>query len=146
MTKRDFTKVSPTIWESKQFLSLEHSAALLYFYYLTGPHQNSSGTYRIPDGYVGVDLGWDIEMVAKARHALIVGELIAYDEEQKLIYLRGWYVQNKPSGNDHKAAIARILENVTSSAIEAVISAEWEAMAPEDKSSEPPPQTSSKRK
>ncbi len=52
-----FTMVRRVIWRSKRFTALpDDSARLLFFYYLTHPHQTHTGCFVIPDNYALTDL------------------------------------------------------------------------------------------
>ena len=62
---REFTKVSPALWNSARFKGLsDDSSRLLYVYYLTCSHQNAAGCYHLPDGYACTDLGWPVKSIS----------------------------------------------------------------------------------
>ena len=48
---REFSKVSPAVWQSERFHSLpSDDGRYVHLYLLTNDHQNSAGCYRLPDG------------------------------------------------------------------------------------------------
>ena len=74
---RDFSKISPALWQSKRFNTLpSDDGRYLYLYLLTNGHQTSAGAYRLPDGYATNDLRWELSRYVKARHELISADLI----------------------------------------------------------------------
>ena len=67
---RTFSKISPKLWRSPRFRSLESGdERLLYLYVLTCEHQSSAGCFRLPDAYAASDLGWTEERLSDAREA-----------------------------------------------------------------------------
>ena len=68
---RDYSKVSPKLWRSPRYRSLESGdARLLYLYFLTCEHQSSAGCFRLPVAYAASDLGWTENRFTDARAAL----------------------------------------------------------------------------
>jgi hypothetical protein len=61
---REYGQVQSAFWQSSDAQSWSDRAKLLALYLLTGPHANGIGCYRLPDGYVMADLGWDVETVS----------------------------------------------------------------------------------
>jgi hypothetical protein len=62
---REWAKFVAGFWTSSSIQSLSDSAKLLAAYLISGPHSNQAGVFRMPDGYVMADLGWDAERVSK---------------------------------------------------------------------------------
>ncbi|GLQ45666.1 hypothetical protein GCM10007862_07170 [Dyella lipolytica] len=62
---REYGQVQSAFWQSPDAQSWTDSAKLLALYLLTGPHANGLGCYRLPDGYIMADLGWDAETVSE---------------------------------------------------------------------------------
>ena len=78
---RDFSKVSPQIWESERFKSLaDDSARLAYLYLLSNGHQNSIGCYRLPTAYACADMGWPAPKFEAALAALVAADLVEADK------------------------------------------------------------------
>lgn len=125
---RPFSKVSPQMWNQKTFKGLPSSdAKLLMLYFLTGPHQNSAGCYRLPDGYAAADLGWDIPRYVEAREAVIAAELIAFDGDTSELYVRGWFELNPITNDKHKIGSERIIDGLESSELNVLAGDELEA-------------------
>lgn len=62
---RNYGKVQSGFWQSRDFDACTDAGRLLALYLLTGPHTNGIGCFRLPDGYIMDDLGWDQETVSK---------------------------------------------------------------------------------
>lgn len=62
---REYGQIQCSFWTDPDIQSLSDSAARLAAYLLTGPHSNGLGCYRLPDGYIMADFGWDQETVSK---------------------------------------------------------------------------------
>jgi hypothetical protein len=115
---RDFSKVSPTVWQSERFNSLpSDDGRYVYLYLLTNGHQTSAGCYRLPDGYACSDLRWLPERYAKARSQLIEADLIQFDASAQVIMICRWFKHNPPMNDDHHTGIVRILERLPSETI-----------------------------
>jgi hypothetical protein len=67
---REYGQVQSAFWQSSDAASWSDTGKLLALYLLTGPHANGIGCYRLPDGYVMADLGWDTETVSKGLREL----------------------------------------------------------------------------
>lgn len=117
MSKRDFTKVSPHVWQSSRFRRLESDAQLLYLYLLTCDHQNSAGCFRLPDLYACSDLGWEAERFKSARSALVDGDMISYDGESFEIFVHRWFKHSPPMNEKHSEGTQRLISDVESDEI-----------------------------
>lgn len=125
---RDFTKVSPLIWRDKRFHCLASTdARLLYFYFLTGEHQNACGCFRIPDGYAASDLRWDAERYVQARDEVVAGGLAQFDPETSEIYVSGWYETNPICNDSHFKGALKSVCNIESDMIREIVEPEIEA-------------------
>lgn len=129
---RDFSKVSPVLWQSERFNSLpSDDGRYLYLYLLTNEHQTSAGCYRLPCGYASTDLRWPAERYLGALNQLIAADLVHYDEAAHVIGITRWYKHNPPMSVSHLLGIQRQLERLPSEPIskEALKEAQeaWEA-------------------
>ncbi|MEQ1941502.1 hypothetical protein ABMA32_03670 [Mesorhizobium sp. VNQ89] len=110
---RDFSKLSPEIWRSPRFHSLGNSeAALLWHYYVAGPHANSSGCSRIPDGYAAADFapfGWTVADLVQHRQELADAQLITFDPATSEVYVDRWFVHNPPTNISHAKGASKII-------------------------------------
>ena len=99
---RDYSKVSPKLWRSPRFRSLESGdARLFYLFFLTCEHQSSAGCFRLPVAYAASDLGWTEERFQMARSALVEAELLVSRRRHGRIF-RAALVQAQ-SGNEREA-------------------------------------------
>lgn len=126
MSKRDFTKVSPNVWQSSRFRRLVSDAQLLYLYLLTCDHQNSAGCFRLPDLYACSDLGWEADRFKSARSALIDGDMISYDSESFEIFVHRWFKHSPPMNDKHAQGTRRIIFEVESDTIRNLVEEEFE--------------------
>lgn len=118
MTKR-FSKVYPAIWRSQRFAKLpSNEAKLLHLYFMTSEHQNSSGAYVVPDGYVAADLGWALPQYKKARAELMEAGLIAFDNETSTVYVERWFKHSPPMNEKHAQGIMRTIGDIESEEIQ----------------------------
>lgn len=118
---REFSKISPALWQSKRFNSLpSDDGRYLYLYLLTCEHQTSAGCYRLPDGYATNDLRWEFSRYVKARQELASADLVVFDETESVIMITRWFKHNPPMSESHFIGIERILERLPSQLI-------WEA-------------------
>lgn len=67
---REYGQVQSAFWQSNDAQACSDVGKLLALYLLTGPHANGIGCFRLPDGYVMADLGWDSETVSKGFEEL----------------------------------------------------------------------------
>lgn len=133
---RDFSKISPALWQSQRFNTLpSDDGRYLYLFFLTCQHQNSAGCYRISDGYACDDLQWPKERYLNARSLLIAADLIAFDNDCLVVMLCRWFKHNPPMNEKHLIGIERILEKLPSitiqSAAQGALNEAWEAIAAE---------------
>jgi hypothetical protein len=130
---RDYSKVSPVLWQSQRFNSLpSDEGRYLYLYLLTNEHQNSAGCYRLRDGTACDDLQWPKDRFCRARAELVDADLIQFDPEFSVVRVMRWFKHNPPMNAKHLTGIERVLERLPSqtiaeSALEA-LQASWESI------------------
>ena len=79
---REYSKVSPNVWQSERFNSLpSDDGRYLYLYLLTCQHQSSAGCYWLPEGLCLRGSRWPSNRLAKARQELVAADLILFDAE-----------------------------------------------------------------
>ncbi len=115
---RDFSKISPAIWQSNRFKNLpSDDGRYLHLYFLTSRHQTSAGCYQLPDGYACTDLRWTPKRYATARNELIDAGLICFDPESSVLMITGWFKHNPPMNPSHSQGIASLLDALPSDEI-----------------------------
>lgn len=114
---RDFTKVSPAVWRSKRFLALEDAGKVLYLYYLTCDHQNTTGCFRLPDAYASADLNWTADKYVEQREKLSTADLIAFNADDSFIYVCRWFKHCPPTNDNHAKGIIKQIAEIESDAM-----------------------------
>jgi hypothetical protein len=115
---RDFSKVSPQIWDSERFKALaDDSARLAYLYLLSNGHQNSIGCYRLPAAYACADMGWTAPKYQAALAALIAAELIEADDQTREVLIPRLFKHNPPTNAKHAQGAFRLVEKIESSTL-----------------------------
>lgn len=142
---REFSKISPKVWRSQRFRSLESDdPRYLLIYLMTCQHQSSAGCFRMPDAYGAADLDWTVERVRKARAALVQSDLIAFDAGTDEYFICGWFMHNKPMNASHQKAIVNRISDLESDLLREVAEGEFgEAALPSTR--EPVPAYGSSR-
>ncbi|WP_185982840.1 hypothetical protein [Aureimonas mangrovi] len=125
MSRREFTKVSPNLWRSRRFIGLTDAGKVLYAYLLTCEHQNSTGCFRLPDGYACADLQWLSEKYAGARDELVEADLIAIDLELSLIFVRRWFKHSPPMNPKHAQGTVKQISEIESDSIREIVEQEF---------------------
>lgn len=133
---REFSKISPAVWQSQRFNSLpSDDGRYLYLYLLSNRHQNSAGCYMLPDGYACTDLGWEPDRYQAARRMLVDADMIHFDAETSELMIARWFKHNPPMNQSHYDGTERILERLDSPEIaEAALGAlrdSWESIQAE---------------
>lgn len=115
---RDFSKISPSVWQSDRFNNLQSDdGRYLYLYLLTSSHQTSAGCYQLPDGYACSDLRWELERYKQSRDQLVSADLIQFDAEASVVMVTRWFRHNPPMSESHLLGVERILERIHSQSI-----------------------------
>jgi hypothetical protein len=127
MSKREFSKVSPALWRSERFTSLESKDQVLLLYFLTSEHQNSAGCYRLPDGYACSDLKWGLADYQTHRTRLIEADLIAFDQATLELYIRRWFQHCPPMNDKHAQGTIRLITDIDSDALRETAEADFSA-------------------
>ena len=137
MSGRSFTMVASALWRSARFMGVSSDAKALHLYFLTSPHQNSAGTYCLPDGYACADLRWTPEEYRAARDELVAGELIAFDDKTSEIYVLRWFQHCAPKGSKQQQGTRRIIEGIESDDIREKVEDDYLAAEGGSPASEP---------
>ena len=142
---RDYSKISPAVWQSARFNSLpSDDGRYLYLYLLTCSHQTSAGCYTLPEGYACSDLHWSPERYSAAREQLVAADLVHFDSQGEVILITRWFKHNPPMSESHLVGIERQLERLPSLTLyeesQTALQAAWEAVQAE-KASQSPAQT-----
>ncbi len=112
---RDFSKINPSLWASKRFVSLDDKAKLFYLYCLSAPLSNSCGCYRLPIGYIMEDLGWKRVGILYGIDTVSQSGLISYDYDESVVFIDRWYEYNSPNNPKHCLKVISELASVPNS-------------------------------
>ena len=130
---REYSKVSPRLWQSSRFAALpSDDAKFAFLYLLTSEHQNSAGRYRLLDGYATADLRWPLDRYRKAREQLVKAGMIRFDPEKGVVLIDRWFYHNPPMSESHLIGVERQLERIESDELReaalAALSELWDAV------------------
>ncbi|MCP5075961.1 MAG: hypothetical protein GY947_22050 [Rhodobacteraceae bacterium] len=115
---REFTKISPAIWNSQRFKALpEDNARFLMLYFLTCMHQNNAGCYYLPDGYALSDLDWEQGQYEAACKQLVEAGLIRFDPNESVVMIDKWFEFNPPMNPSHRTGIEHTIERIPSESL-----------------------------
>lgn len=107
-----FLKISPRIWRSRRFRSLETDGRLLMVYLMSCEHVDLCGVGCVPPLYAAADLQWTEDRFVAARSAIEKTGLIVLDDATDEYFVGGWFRVNgriNPSvASSWRAKIARI--------------------------------------
>lgn len=109
---RDYGKVQTTFWTSEDMRSLTDAGKMLALYLLTGIHTNQIGCFRLPDGYVCEDLGWDAKTVSKGFAELLENGFATRDEGSKWVFIHKYLKWNIIENPNQAKAAERLFEQV----------------------------------
>jgi hypothetical protein len=124
---RTFSKISPKLWRSPRFRSLESGdARLFYLFCLTCEHQSSAGCFRLPDAYAASDLGWPEDRLSDARSALVKAELLVHDASTDEYFVPRWFKHNPAKNPEHKQGVERLISELESDLVREVAEAEYQ--------------------
>ncbi|MCC0035339.1 MAG: hypothetical protein H6887_08780 [Hoeflea sp.] len=126
MSKREFSKISPTVWRSGRFNGLDSDAMVLHLYFMTCEHQNSAGCFRLPDGYACADLGWELGNYIRCRNQIIKAGLVSFDTESSEVFVHRWFKHNPPMNDKHAQGTCHIIQRIESDDIREKVEAEFQ--------------------
>lgn len=105
-----YRQVDVRFWEELEIQALAPEDRDALMYYMTNPHSNMLGLYRIPQAYVAEDRHMSIEACEKSTQRLVDLHLLKYDVEQQLVFLPTFLSSNKIVGTkQEKGAIGRLI-------------------------------------
>jgi hypothetical protein len=111
-TMRDYGKVYSTFWSSETTADLCDDSKLLAIYLMTCPHSTIAGVFRLPDGYVSEDLGWDLKRVQKGFVELLAKGFANRCESTKWVWVCKHLEWNKPENPNQRKSAAKIALSV----------------------------------
>ena len=109
--QRDYGKVPSSLWTEPRFAGMTDDSQKLLLYLKTCTHGTIAGVFRLPDGYIGDDLNWPSERVAKAFAELSRNRFANRCETTKWVFMQDHFAENKLANpNQIKAAVKCALQ------------------------------------
>lgn len=109
---RDYGKVYATFWSSQTTHSLSDDGKLLALYLMTCSHNTIAGVFRLPDGYVAEDIGWDQNRVQQGFAELLAKGFANRCETTKWVWVVKHLEWNKPENPNQRKSAAKIAQSV----------------------------------
>ena len=111
---RDFGKLFSGFWTSSDVQGMTDDAKLLAAFLLTSHHSNIIGCFRLPDGYISDDLGWDSERVTKGFRELFEKGFATRNEQSKWVVIHKYMKWNPPENPNQLKAVTKAFNNTPS--------------------------------
>lgn len=111
---RDYGKVYATFWSSQTTHSLSDDGKLLALYLMTCSHNTIAGVFRLPDGYVAEDIGWEQSRVQQGFAELLAKGFANRCETTKWVWVVKHLEWNKPENPNQRKSAAKIAQSVPS--------------------------------
>lgn len=89
-----YGRIDVLLWTDPKFKCLSDDSKIIFLYMLTGPHKNILGFYFLPIPYGAYDLGWDNKRFDKGLHELLDKDLISYDFETSVVFIKNFLKYN----------------------------------------------------
>lgn len=106
---REWGRIKVQFWTDAKIQRLTDHGKLLFVYFLSGPHANGIGCFRLPFGYIEEDMEWVSDTVTQTLSELLREGLVERCEKS------GWtlianYLKHNPIDNPNvaKGAIGQI--------------------------------------
>jgi len=112
---RDYGRVHTTFWSSSTIANLSERGKLLALFLLTCSHSTIAGVYRLPDGYVTEDLGWDAETVRETLRELSDKGFAHRCEVTRWVWIVKYLRWNPPENPNQRKAAAKVARSVPES-------------------------------
>lgn len=102
---RDYGRVHSTFWCSPTIAAMGDDGKMLALYLMTCSHNTIAGVFRLPDGYIAEDMGWNSERVSKGFAELSRNGFAERCHETKWVWVIKHLEWNPPENpNQWKAA------------------------------------------
>lgn len=105
---RDYGRVHATFWSSKTITGMSDDAKMLALYLMTCSHNTIAGVFRLPDGYIAEDLGWQSERVSKGFAELFRNGFAERCPETKWVWIVKHLIWNPPENPNQWKAAAKV--------------------------------------
>ena len=111
MAQSRYSKIHSSIWDSTKFNKLNTFEKMVFMYFLTCPHGNSIGLYKIKEGYAILDLNCKKIDYLKAIDTLSKLGMIVFDRTDSMIYISNYVKYNPYTNPKHAKGSVSIANN-----------------------------------
>ena len=112
---RDYGQIQSAYWTHPDIQAVSIEAKLIGAYLLTCQHTNGIGCFRMPIGYVSIDLGMGIETVSKGFRELFQRGFLEHDEEAGYVLIPNFLRWNPTQNPNSAKARAKEFDLIPSS-------------------------------
>ena len=112
---REYGQIQSSYWTHPDIQPLSAETKLIGAYLLTCQHTNGIGCFRIPIGYVSIDLGMGIETVSKGFQELFEKGFLVRDEQSEYVLLPTFLRWNPIANPNSAKARQKEFEGIPSS-------------------------------
>lgn len=109
---RDYGRVHATFWSSPTIAPLTDTGRLLALYLMTCSHNTIAGVFRLPDGYISEDMGWNTQRVAEGFGELSPNGFANRCEATKWVWIVKHLEWNPPENPNQWKAAAKVWNTI----------------------------------
>jgi hypothetical protein len=109
---REYGRVHSAFWSSADVSALSDDGKLLALYLLTCTHGTIAGAFCLPYGYVGEDMGWSPDRVAKGFEELFANGFSNRCETTKWVWVRKFLRWNAPENPNQWKAVFKVVRQI----------------------------------
>jgi len=114
-----YVRIATKFWSDEKVVELDTETKLLYLYFLSCPHSNMAGYYRLPKPYIIADLKLSDKQLGKGFAKLLERGLVKYCDNSSIILIPNYFKYNSIQNiNQAKGAAKRTSELPKNSLIE----------------------------
>jgi hypothetical protein len=112
---RDYGRVHATFWSSPTISPLSDTGRLLALYLMTCSHNTIAGVFRLPDGYISEDMGWNQKRVSEGFGELSPNGFAKRCEVTKWVWICKHLEWNPPENPNQWKAAAKVWKAIPDS-------------------------------
>lgn len=109
-----YRKIHDTFWADPDIEDWTPDQKYFYIYLITNAQQTAVGVMPYSVKRIAFELGWSKESVDGIIKRMVEDNRIALDIETKEMYISRFYRYNRPSTDNHKAHVAKVVSQIKS--------------------------------
>jgi hypothetical protein len=109
---RDYGRVHSVFWGSPTIRAMGDDGQLVALYVMTCSHNTIAGAFRLPDGYILEDTGWNAERVSKGFQELFDNRFAERCPVTKWVWILKHLEWNPPENPNQWKAVAKICKTI----------------------------------